>query len=73
MDGGESRCSQCVKLGLPIQICSRERLIQHKPFEKCTLLLTCYHSRLMVPQGGIKHTKSYLQLCGRVGRVLKLQ
>lgn len=33
-DGGESRCSQCVKFGLPIQICSRVRLIQHRPFEK---------------------------------------
>ena len=50
MNDEEFRCSQCVKLRLSIQICSREQLIQHKLFEKCVLLLTCYHNRLMISQ-----------------------
>ena len=57
MNDEKSRCSQCVKLELLTQICSRERLIQHKFFEKCTLFLICYHNQLMIPQKWIKHTK----------------
>lgn len=54
------------------RVLSQERFIQHKPFEKCALVLTCYHTRLMVPQGQMKHTKTYLQLCGRAGQALEL-
>ena len=31
----DPRCSECIKLNLPVSICIRQRITQYRPFEKC--------------------------------------